>query len=485
MNKKLIVIIGIVLVIVGCNNHEDTDLLSKQTVIVAGRIDNASSKVVEIAFQDIIRGQARFSQIIDTLTGNFKFVFDVYHAQDMRFKHDEKLIRLFIEPSDSLFITIDANDYGKDEIFWSNVTFSGNNTRVNKEILDYSLITETLSFPADCEGKSVKQYLTELEQQVKNEEKEFKRFVKERKPSDKFIQWAQKDILYSNANYLINYKAYLFYNKLPRTDSLFRTNLFPVNDKNALVSSMFGLHLWHYATDRYIQNDSIVMISLEAENFLDAYTKCIENVLKEEPGGIIRDIIVYKLLSSLIEESLDDFECLWNESNMLIDNKLLSSELNKREFQVKNANNYSIGYLEDFTKEEKEFVGDIFTEILEKSEDKSLYVDIWATWCGPCRAEIPYLIEIHDKLTKENTEFISICCNSDRVTWNLLIKENKLPGKHYFLDNTQTDIFRSKLKFPGYPTYLIIRDRKILSKNAPRPSAEDKLLSAIRTITTL
>jgi len=482
MNRRLNIFIGVLLAIWGCNRSKDADILSKQTVVIAGKIENVESKVVSIAFQDIIRGQAHFSQIIDSLDGTFKFLFDIYHPQDIRFEYNDKFVRLFIEPSDSLFLTIDSSGPEINDIFWTDVTFSGNNKHVNEDMLKYSVMVETHSFYPNCEGKSAKQYLTDLEHQIKIEQKDLDRFINEYKPSDKFIQWAKKDILYNNANYLINYKAHQYYNNLPKTDSLFNTGLFPVNHEKAIVSSMFGLHLWHYATDRYIQNDSIVMNFLETKNYLDAYTRSIENVLNNEPEGIIRDIMVYKLLSSLFDESLDSFESLWNENSMLIYNPLLTSELDKRVFQVKNANNYSIGYLENFSEKESEFVGDIFTELLIKSKEKPLYVDIWATWCGPCRAEIPHMIEIHEKLIKENIEVISICCNSDRTVWNSLINENKIPGIHYFLDKDQTDLFRSILSFAGYPTYMIIKDGEILNTNAPRPSAKDQLLSAFETI---
>lgn len=481
MIKKTAIILGILL-FVGCSKKAEQNTLIKGTVRIAGHIENLSSKVVSIAFEDIVRGQARFSQIIDTLTGNFHFVFDVYHAQDMRFSYGDKLLRLYIEPADSLFLSIDTREHGKEEKYWANVSFSGDHAELNDDMLKYSQVREGTIFEVECEGKSVKQYLLELEQQVEKENKILDRFAEDHQVSEKFIQWARNNILYDNANYLISYKAHLYFNNLPRTDSLFATDLFPVNDHKALVSSMFGLHLWHYAGDRYIQNDSIVSNSLEDKNYLDAYTLCLGNMVKKEPAGIVRDVMVYKLLAAFLDESPGDFEDYWNESNRLLDDPLLIAELDKRFLEVKNAKNYSIGLLNNFSQEEQEFVGDIFTELFDRSENKLIYVDIWATWCGPCRAEMPHLIDLHDRLKSENVEVISICCNSDRATWNTVIKENQLPGTHFFLDKAQTAVFRSNFKFPGYPTYLFVKDGKILSKKAPRPSAKEQLFSTIEAL---
>ena len=242
---------------------------------------------------------------------------------------------------------------------------------------------------------------------------------------------------------------------------------------------MFGVHLMHYVFDIYLENDHFITESIENKNYLEAYNKSIGNVIKNEPKGLIRDLMVYKLLSFFYDQSFNDFATLWQEDNKYIHNQLLISKLNDRLFQALSESNYGITYLENISEEDNQFIGDIFNQLLEQSKNKVCYINIWATWCGPCRAALPHLVELHDKFKKDDIEFITICNGADRNTWRLLINENNVPGQHYYLDKEQTDIFRSKLNFPGYPTYMIIKNGKIINKNAPSPSSgkiEEELL---------
>ncbi len=481
MRNLTIAFLSTVLFITGCNKSEKKEILIKQNVIIAGRIDSVTSKTVSVVFSDLVRGSAYFTQVLDTVTGTFNFRFHLYHAQDLLLKYNRKNLRLFVEPSDSLFITFAAKDFDEtSNNRSSSIKFSGSNNTINEELLEYSVFSQTPGFHPNINGKSVKNYMADLTDQIDRENAELDEFVTLYNPSAEFINWAKNKILYSNANYLIHYKAHLFYNKLPRNDSLFDLKLFPVNNEQSLVASTFGDHLWHYVTDRYLQGDSITLKNLIDGNNLVAYNRCMEDILQNEPNSVLRDIMVYKLLSSLIDDSFDDFKTIWNRNDKLMSNQLLIAELKYRIDQKENEKDYGIAFLNDMSKEESQFLGDVYNEILKESNRKLIYLDIWATWCGPCRAEIPQLIDLHSKLKGDNIEFISLCLNSDRSLWQQIVSENNIPGKHFFLDKAQSELLRDKLKFDGFPTYMIIKDGFILNEQAPRPSSGDQILNELK-----
>jgi len=66
-----------------------------------------------------------------------------------------------------------------------------------------------------------------------------------------------------------------------------------------------------------------------------------------------------------------------------------------------------------------------------------------------------------------------------------MIKENNIRGDNYFFNDAQTQILRDKLKFEGYPTYMIIdKNGKLIDKNAARPSSNEILRKRLNELIT-
>lgn len=43
-----------------------------------------------------------------------------------------------------------------------------------------------------------------------------------------------------------------------------------------------------------------------------------------------------------------------------------------------------------------------------------MYIDIWATWCGPCQREIPHLQKLEEKYHGKDIYFVSISCDNNK-----------------------------------------------------------------------
>lgn len=65
---------------------------------------------------------------------------------------------------------------------------------------------------------------------------------------------------------------------------------------------------------------------------------------------------------------------------------------------------------------------------LEDVKGKYVYIDIWATWCGPCKAEIPDLKELEKEFRGKKIVFMSISCDTDKAAWEKYVKEEQLGG---------------------------------------------------------
>jgi thiol-disulfide isomerase/thioredoxin len=58
---------------------------------------------------------------------------------------------------------------------------------------------------------------------------------------------------------------------------------------------------------------------------------------------------------------------------------------------------------------------------------KVVLVDCWATWCGPCNAEIPRIRELYEKYHAKGLELVGVDCDSDDDTVSEFVKAKKVP----------------------------------------------------------
>ena len=108
---------------------------------------------------------------------------------------------------------------------------------------------------------------------------------------------------------------------------------------------------------------------------------------------------------------------------------------------------------------------------------KPLYIDLWATWCGPCRREIPFLDKIKEQYKDKPINFLSFDVYDDKNKWEQMVKQQKMTG--WQLINTDRNLsFLKKYVVDGIPRFILLdKDGKIVDANAPRPS--DKTLISL------
>lgn len=114
------------------------------------------------------------------------------------------------------------------------------------------------------------------------------------------------------------------------------------------------------------------------------------------------------------------------------------------------------------------------TTKLEDLRGKFVYIDVWATWCGPCRAEIPHLKDVEKKFHNKNIEFVSISIDTkkDYEKWRKFVAEKELGGIQLFADNDWNSLFVKELGITGIPRFILIDPKgTILNANADRPSS--------------
>lgn len=113
---------------------------------------------------------------------------------------------------------------------------------------------------------------------------------------------------------------------------------------------------------------------------------------------------------------------------------------------------------------------------LEDLKGKLVYIDVWATWCGPCRAEIPHLKELEKKYHGKNIAFVSISVDAlkDHDKWQKFVTDKELGGIQLFADNSWQSEFVTGYQITGIPRFILIgKQGEIINADAPRPSSTD------------
>jgi thiol-disulfide isomerase/thioredoxin len=97
---------------------------------------------------------------------------------------------------------------------------------------------------------------------------------------------------------------------------------------------------------------------------------------------------------------------------------------------------------------------DILQTILDKYKGKAVLIDIWATWCGPCRAGHKAMAPMKEQMKGQNIQFVYITSPSSPLkAWQEMIKD--IDGDHYYLTKEQYDYILNKYESDGIPTYAI------------------------------
>ncbi len=118
---------------------------------------------------------------------------------------------------------------------------------------------------------------------------------------------------------------------------------------------------------------------------------------------------------------------------------------------------------------------------LDDFKGKYVYVDVWATWCGPCKQQIPFFSKLIEEYKDKNIVFVGISTDSARrngtiekanTKWRAMVKTKKMKGVQLFAGTStfNADFYRPYV-INGIPRFILIDpDGNIVDANAPRPS---------------
>ena len=115
------------------------------------------------------------------------------------------------------------------------------------------------------------------------------------------------------------------------------------------------------------------------------------------------------------------------------------------------------------------------------SKNKYTLIDFWASWCGPCRAEMPNVIAAYNEYNKKGFGIVGVSLDNDEAKWKAAIKEMKMPWAHMSdLKGWQCE-GAALYGVNGIPaTVLVAQDGTIVARNLRAEALKEKLAELLK-----
>jgi thiol-disulfide isomerase/thioredoxin len=455
--KNLWLVVAFV-TIVSCTPKKKADY-----AIITGKIENATSNKVTIysAFD-------RDSKIEITLKEDGTFKDTLRLSTDFYLLRQDRSITDFFAPKGSeMKVTYDAKK--KD----STLQFTGSESAVNKYLLDKEKVTK------DTRGNAKKMFLKDetdfKEHLLKIKTAQENLFSSVKGVSENYKSSELKSINYEYLAALSNYQSYHGYYIKDRSYKVSDTfldelkNLDIENENDFLFSKNY-----RDVVQSLLSSDAKMLV--EKDSIADdiAYLKTVADIKNDKiKNKLLFDSAKYGITYT---ENLEGFYTLFSKnSTNKENNKKITEAYNKLKALSKGSPSPKFSNYEN---------NDGTTTSLDDLKGKYLYLDIWATWCGPCIAEIPSLKKLEKEFHGKNIEFVSISIDrmKDHEKWKKMIVDKELKGIQLFADSNWESQFIKDYMIKGIPRFILIDPQgNIINANAPRPS-DKKLVQTLNSL---
>lgn len=468
-------------------------------VVIAGKIINHEKYPDLFTVKVIINELGSPSQNTHTAylnkNGSFVFRFEKYNPQDIFFEYG-KHISLFVSPGDSLHLKINADEFIHPETEKYNpeesIEFSGAAAQINKNLT--SFISGVRKIAQGHGSKSIKEanlFPNEYKSYLINEREErqqfLQTFIKSHQPCQTFIKWAQYFIDYDCGHNFLHYAWYHPFCRqkkkrfevmdLPEDYFSFLDQL-QLDNKPAFICSNYyrflhehSLVLYDYKSPFFKKKKQKGRKFTKSKEFQSEYRKYLEGLVKKYSGTALDHLLSVKLCGLLEHYNrMDVFEELYPKYEKTINECF--RKINQRKYEELKGEERN---LEKKNKAKTSSVP-VFQQVLKKHKGKVIYIDILATWCGPCLTELPYSAKLKKKFNGKDVAFVYFCVKSKKQKWESIISKYKIKSDPYLLTDSQYDILNEEFQITGIPRFILVsKEGKVVDKNAARPSYEGEL----------
>lgn len=444
MMKKLTLLL-LVLLMFSCKKEEKPTY-----AVISGTVENNTGETAFVRGNDFelrmpITENGTFSDTLHIKKDGF---YDLYVGRERT--------GIYLEKGDNLSIKLDANQFDE------TIAYSGKGAAENNFLAAKYLWNESNLNFEELYTVDEKAFIDKLNEGDKKLDSLYKA---SNISNENFTKALAEEDKYTRAALIENYQdAYRYYSGEEdyKVSSDFYAPLKDINynDTLAFRYSAAYQNLLETHFNRLVNEETYEGGN---KNQTVMYLKKVNETL---PDGYAKD----KIMSSYLQyglkpdASLDEAYGIYKSSNPNAENLAM---LTKRYNKLKTITEGNPSPTFDF---ENHKGG---TTILESLKGKYVYVDVWATWCGPCLREIPSLKKVEEDYKSKKIAFVSISIDEkkDYDKWKGMVTEKQLGGIQLMADNNWKSKFVEDYAILGIPRFILIDPQgNIVSADAPRPS---------------
>ncbi|MDR0582227.1 MAG: TlpA family protein disulfide reductase [Prevotellaceae bacterium] len=479
--KWMIIIIPL---FVSCS-PKSSKLEPKRTVI-AGQVENmpANATTLLVTFADPLSEERQTVQDLTLSDGAFCVAHDYVFAQNLAIQYDHTFINLYVAPGDSVFVTIDGSKFQQSPE--SALIFSGDNAEINEQLSRWSYYAyEELPTPRFNPAAPPAEYLQSIKQCLHAMQDTIAAYAQRNGMNDFVKQWAFIDYKFLAANYMLDYKDWA------NRWNVYTDSIFDVYDEQNFQSLYFQYHVGA-CVHAFIAGNETVRNLLNGKDYSAGLHAAVKTLSDKAPKGVVRDMMIYKIAHKVLSEKPEIYDSIpeWNAifSQPVFHEKIKSFAFEKlagakKTIPLTGQAIKGVSYLDMETQNVMPLPDiEVLPYLVERYKNKILYVDVWATWCGPCLEEMKYAPTLHEYFTGKEVVFVNLCMQSTAESWLKTVAKNDIHGEHYYLDENAAKLFMGTYNILGFPNYLLIDKDGQLRSPVARPSNTQAAINQIELL---
>jgi len=466
--KKIIPILFLAFLVIACQKNT--------TVVISGKIKNPVDEPTGIRINYFERN--------DTITvnpdGTFYAEIELEDEHLAWFDHGHYAIPLYLVPGAKINLEFDAKEF--EGWVYSNAQISGEKSEPSAFL--YSLdLKMNKPLRQEISKMKVDSFATIMIKLENSTSKDIKEFIAKSSSSALFqerIKLKQRSELALKYLDYTNYHNY----KNPPEKLIFDSfhafiDAMPYNNiENCKEITEYWYFLYHYGQN--IINKKMKTTGLKRETVAYIHKYADEIVRLDLPQDIKNDIGQHFLrVYSRRPDSLKQaYRGCYKD---VIKNQEYIEEFEKTVALLENLKPGNVAPTFNYPDINGKMVS------LESFRGNIVYIDVWATWCGPCKDEIPYLKKLEKELKNEDIVFVSISIDreKDKEAWKNMVKEKELGGCQLYASGDWESKIAKDYVIRGIPYFIIIdKEGKLAEVNASRPSkpeTRDMLLKLVQS----